>query len=232
MSVTILNVLCEGQTEERFVKEVLKPYLKDYGVIVKNRLLVTSKKKNAAGGMLSYTQVKNDLTKWIKEVARNKGEKHFFTTMFDYYALPNDFPGFAESQLQTDKYNVIKTIEESFVKDINCGSFTPYIQLHEFESLVFCDLDKLLIEYPSCIKEINDLKKGLENCDNNPEMVNSGPYTAPSKRIKKALEKKYKYNKPMSGTTVTKAIGVGKLKSKCKHFNEWLEKLEMLSESH
>ena len=45
MSIVILNVLCEGQTEERFVSEVLKPYLKDWGIIVKQRLLVANKKK-------------------------------------------------------------------------------------------------------------------------------------------------------------------------------------------
>ena len=50
MNTTILNILCEGQTEERFANLVLKPYLKDYGIIVKCRLLITSKRKNAAGG--------------------------------------------------------------------------------------------------------------------------------------------------------------------------------------
>ena len=44
MNITIVNILCEGQTEEKFVKEILKPFLKDYGLIAKSRLLITSKK--------------------------------------------------------------------------------------------------------------------------------------------------------------------------------------------
>lgn len=55
MNTIIINILCEGQTEERFVKEVLKPYFKSAGIVLKHRLLVTSKKKNAHGGMLSYS---------------------------------------------------------------------------------------------------------------------------------------------------------------------------------
>lgn len=45
MNTTILNILCEGQSEEKFVKDVLKPYFSSYGLVVKSRLLVTSKKK-------------------------------------------------------------------------------------------------------------------------------------------------------------------------------------------
>ena len=42
MKTVILNILCEGQTEEKFVKEVLKPYLRDRNILVKTRLLCTS----------------------------------------------------------------------------------------------------------------------------------------------------------------------------------------------
>ncbi len=33
MKFVVLNILCEGQTEELYVKEVLKPYLADRGLI-------------------------------------------------------------------------------------------------------------------------------------------------------------------------------------------------------
>ena len=35
----------------------------------------------------------------------------------------------------------------------------------------------------------------------------------------------YNYNKPKTGKFVTKHIGIDELRSKCKHFNEWIEKL-------
>ncbi len=224
----ILNVLCEGQTEERFAKELLKPYLQERGITVKHRLLITSRKKNQAGGMLSYTQVKNDLTIWIKEVCHRSHERHYFTTMFDFYALPNSFPGWKDAQAIRNKQEAVKTIEEAFAKDLGYPDFIPYIQLHEFEALLFCDLDKLLIDYPDCPKEIEQLKNDLRKYDNNPEAIDNNPATAPSKRIGKALEKKYKYNKTKSGITVTQAIGINELRKKCAHFNEWLELLEKI----
>ena len=49
MRYTILHILCEGQTEERFVKEVLSPYLRQFNIYPKAILLLTSKKKNTRG---------------------------------------------------------------------------------------------------------------------------------------------------------------------------------------
>ncbi len=92
MRFTLLHILCEGQTEERFVKDVLSPYLQQFGIYTKPILLITSKKKNAMGGMLSFSQAKRDLTLLRKQFNDNDNEMHIFTTMFDYYALPEDFP--------------------------------------------------------------------------------------------------------------------------------------------
>lgn len=46
MRAVIIHVLCEGQTEQGFVEEVLKPYLIEQGVSsVKSVLVTTNKKK-------------------------------------------------------------------------------------------------------------------------------------------------------------------------------------------
>lgn len=46
MKAKIIHVLCEGQTEQGFVEEVLRPYLQDRGVTgVKSILITTNKKK-------------------------------------------------------------------------------------------------------------------------------------------------------------------------------------------
>lgn len=195
---------------------------------MKQRLLVTNKKKNPCGGMLSYTQAKNDLAIWIKQAADNKNEIHYFTTMFDLYTLPDEFPGCKDVADQTDKYQQVQTIEEAFAQDIHHNHFIPYIQLHEFEALVFCGLDKLLEDYPKCNKEVKELKKVLDSYNGNPEEINNSPRTASSKRITQALNEKYNYNKPKSGTTVTKAIGIDNLRLQCRHFDEWIKKLKAI----
>jgi hypothetical protein len=71
----------------------------------------------------------------------------WFTTMFDLYALPNDFPGFDDSLKTGDKYEWVRMLEKQFGKDINHHRFIPYIQLHEFETLVLASPQMLDWEY-------------------------------------------------------------------------------------
>lgn len=231
MNTTILNILCEGQTEEKFVKEVLKPYLKGHGIVAKSRLLVTSRKKGAAGGLFSYQQAKRDLELWMQEVSHRNSETHYFTTMFDLYALPEDFPGAIQSKRIVDAYIRVENIENAFGDDINNPKFIPYIQLHEFEALLFCDIEKLAIEYPRCQKEIAKLKETLHSYNDNPELIDNSPETAPSKRIIKAIEGKqlYGYNKPRSGAIIAAAIGMPELMSQCSHFRNWIERINKIN---
>lgn len=231
MNTVIINILCEGQTEERFVKEVLKPYFKDSGMVLKHRLLFTSRKKNAQGGMLSYSQAKRDLQIWIKENEGRSSETHYYTTMFDYYALPDDFPGYDDAQSCADPYDKVKKIEDEFSKDMSVPNFIPYIQLHEFEALCFCDISQMVSLYPKEEKSIRMLQRVLEQYDGNPELIDNSPQTAPSKRIIDAVEKHrlHHYNKPQSGVAVAKNIGIDKLMDTCRHFREWIERLSICS---
>ncbi|MDR1527442.1 MAG: DUF4276 family protein [Dysgonamonadaceae bacterium] len=228
MIPVILHVLCEGQTEDRFANNVLKAYLKNYNIIVKTTILVTNKKKNSKGGMLSYTQVKNDLKLLFKQHAKKTSETHYYTTMFDLYALPDDFPGYSETKKIFDCYRKVEKLEQRFANEINLHPFIPYIQLHEFEALVFCGLEHLLIDYPDMEKQVKNLQEIVLQYANNPEKINDNPETAPSKRIIKEFESKHHYNKPKSGVFVTDKVSIEGLKSKCPHFKEWIEKLENL----
>ncbi|GHT29324.1 hypothetical protein AGMMS49574_05760 [Bacteroidia bacterium] len=230
MSQIILNVLCEGPTEDRFANHVLKSYLKDFNIVVKTTILFTSKKKNIRGGMLSYKQAKNDLELLIKQHSKKTYETHYYTTMFDLYALPDNFPNYKVANKIADCYKKVEKLEEEFAKDINSAKFIPYIQLHEFEALVFCGLEHLLVDYPDMTKQVENLKKIVASYSNNTEKINNNPATAPSKRIIKEFEKFHHYDKPKSGEFVTDKVGIEALKDKCPHFKEWIEKLEKLSE--
>ncbi len=222
MKFTLLHILCEGQTEERFVKDVLSPYLMQFGIFTKPILLITSKKKNAIGGMLSFAQAKRDLTLLRKQFKDNDNERHIFTTMFDYYALPDDFPGFTESKRIANVRDRIAFLEKKFLEEMGCDAFLPYIQLHEFEALLFVDIEQLNAEYPNASANILRLKRETDKYGD-PEMIDDGPATAPSKRIISALDKYYHYNKVKSGASVTSRIGIEALLENCTHFREWVE---------
>lgn len=228
MRYNILHILCEGQTEERFVKEVLSPYLQQFNIYPKPILLLTSKKKNARGGMLSYAQAKRDLTILQKQYRDNNSEHNLFSTMFDYYALPDDFPGFEESAKILDVRKRISFLEDKFAEELGGGAFIPYIQLHEFEALLFVDICKLQTEYPLSSEKIRKLKDETDNYGD-PEMINNSPDTAPSKRIIAALAQDYHYNKVQSGAAVTSAIGIVNLLKNCQHFKEWIENIKRVA---
>lgn len=229
MKAKVLHILCEGQTEQGFADKVLKPYLQAQGITsVKSTMVTTNRKMNIQGGMLSYQQAKQDLSILFKSNLDDEYTSHFFTTMFDFYALPNDFPNYSEAIKIQDKYQMIDSVEVSFANDINECRFIPYIQLHEFEALVFCGIEYLKELYPECDKSVKILNTVLADFDN-PELINHGSSTAPSKRIIHAIEseakQKYKYNKPKSGTFVTENVGIDKLRHDCPHFNKWIERL-------
>ncbi|HLP44702.1 MAG TPA: DUF4276 family protein [Candidatus Kapabacteria bacterium] len=98
--------------------------------------------------------------------------------------------------------------------------------MHEFEALIFADLEKLNLEFPdkeAAIQKLLEMARGK-----NPELINDHPDTAPSKRIIKEI-KFYEKNKSVAGPSVVESIGLTCLKEKCKHFGEWITKLEGLS---
>ena len=227
MKAKIIHILCEGPTEQGFVNEVLRPYLIENGVTsVKSVIVSTNKKLNAQGGMSSYTHARTDLNLMRLSNPDSSFESHVFTTMFDFYALPNDFPGYEEASSILEPYAHVNSLEQSFANAINDSRFIPYIQLHEFEALVFCGIDHLVKIYPKCKKSCEQLATDLQK-SGNPELIDNSPTTSPSKRIIKAIEgeKKYKYNKPVTGKSVTKEIGIDELRIKCQLFNEWIEQL-------
>lgn len=229
MKVVILHILCEGQTEERFVNDVLKVYLNGFGIICKSQLLLTNKQKNCFGGMLNYTQVKRDLTLLLQQYKNSESESHWFTTMFDLFRIPDDFPGFHRTFGSV--YDKIHHLEQELSKEIADERFISYIQLHEYEALVFAGLGFLEMEYPtssSLRKGMNYLCDILKKAGNNPELVNTT--MAPSKHIVKALGNIHHYNKPKIGSVVAGKVGVAVLKSTCRHFGEWIDKLEKLKE--
>ena len=219
-----LNITTEGPTELRFVKDVLFKHLLPYHIYCDHRSVLTSKEYHKRGGITNYVKAKKDIQQWLG--SENSSDRRF-TTMFDYYALPNDFPGYSDAWKFTNPYDKVKCIENAFSEDINDSRFIPYIQLHEFEALLFSNLDVLLLEYEDKRKGIENLKNVLLQSpyNNNPELINDKKETSPSHRIIAQIPE---YQKVSSGSLITDLISIDVLREKCNHFNEWLTKLEKL----
>ena len=135
-------VICEGQTEERFIKDIFASYFNPQKFYIQPLMIPTS--KTGKGGALNYQRVKDFICDKLKE-----DENAYLTTMFDYYAIDNNFHG--TNNNISDIYKKVSFLENEFYKDILStvatarDKFIPYFQLHEFESLLFSDIDKIII---------------------------------------------------------------------------------------
>lgn len=219
-------VVCEGQTEERFIKDIFAPYFDHQKFDIKPLMIPTS--KTGKGGALSYQRVKEFICKKLKE-----DKSACLTTMFDYYALDKNF--YRLSKNISDIYKKVSFLENEFYKDILStvatarDKFIPYFQIHEFESLLFSDVDKIILGDPSWNdshkKLLNQLKDEMKsNFSNNPELINNSLQTSPSHRLE-AIFISPKYKKVLHGNKIAKEIGMLKILNSCRHFKDWCDKL-------
>lgn len=220
-----LHLVVEGQTEEEFVNSVLAEHLGAFNISADVHPVTTShhRGKIYRGGGIKYEKVKGDLLRWIKQ---DRNDDARFTTMFDLYALSNDFPKFDNAKANSNPYLRVNILEEAFAKDINSLRFIPYIQLYEFESILLSDPTQITSHFIEDEKQVSSL---VELCSKvkSPELINDGFETAPSKQIIKQIPA-YAGAKVSAGPLIAKKIGLTKIRDKCPHFNEWLNKLEKL----
>jgi len=207
-------VLVEGPTEEQFVKEVLAPSFYSANIFFKP-IITTPKgavKGRGTGGGIKWNTFK-------KELFTIKGG--IVTTFIDFYALDPGFPGFEPSPSPRKPITRVQAIEAAMAQELRDSRFIPYIQLHEFEALCFANGSgfQQFIEDKQAKDALCEIVRQFPN----PEDINEGPNTAPSKRI---LAQVPFYQKPLMGRKITQAIGLPTLRAKCPHFNEWLTRIE------
>ncbi len=220
-----LNLIVEGPTEETFVNEILSPYLSVRGVYPRARSIETGRRraKIYRGGMTNYIRAKNDILRWSKQ-----DSKAFITTMFDFYALPNNFPGYDEAKKKGDPYKQVSHLQQKLKEDLGIENFIPYIQLHEFEALLFSNINKIdaCMELYSVHGKVQQLRDSTNHFET-PEHINTSPETAPSK----ILENIYPpYDKVFLGSLISGEIGLEDIKKHCVHFSDWLDQISSISD--
>lgn len=212
-----LYILGEGQTEEQFVNEILRPYF-TANEIYDVRCILMETSPGHKGGDVSYQRYKLNAEKLLKH------ERDIIvTSLIDFFKLRTDFPSYQEA-IQTypnDKVQRITFLENSIAKNICHPRFIPYIQLHEFEGLLFSSTDgfDFLPEIPS--SNLAELKQAVAEYDN-PELLNDGETTAPSKRLENLVPG---YQKNFHGPLLAEVISLNTILSKCERFKSWLDKL-------
>lgn len=215
-----LIIIGEGQTEQVFCHDVLTPYFSAYDIYIQNPTIKKSK-----GGIVGWMDLKREISIYLR-----CDTSASVTLLIDYYGIhqKHGFPGWDESLRIGNKNDRMDFLEQAMHNEIDdrYGTrFIPYIQLHEFEGLLFSDrrvFDDIFED-----SEFADYKYLEETFDqfDNPEMVNDGKTTAPSKRLGRII---VGYQKPVHGPLLANEIGLTRIREKCPRFNSWLEKLQAI----
>jgi len=129
-----VHISVEGQTEETFVRDVLQPHLP---LLYLNPVLLKTKRVASGpdfrGGYVPFAVMEQELRKLLGD-----SSAAVVTTMYDYYALPKDFPG-KDKELPLDPLGRVQQLETALAKRIDNHRFRPYLQLHEYEAFLFVD---------------------------------------------------------------------------------------------
>ncbi len=217
-------VIVEGATEEAFVNELLYPHLFPLGIWPRPIQTGVRRRRNPArgGSITCYRALRNDIWRVLKQHGRRGVQ---VTTMVDLYALPRDVPGFTTRDQTPDSYHRVQQVEAALERDIADHRFHPYVQLHEFEALLFADIRKLAKYYPAATTAVDALAREVTGFPG-PEWIDDGEQTAPSQRIRRRVPG---YDKVVAGPLTAIDIGLHALRHRCPHFGRWVDWLEGLA---
>ncbi len=196
-----IGISVEGETEEIFIETVLEPYLSAKGIYIKPILM---------RGNVSVDRVKDQL----KRFANNYDH---VTTLYDFYGFKKK----ADDESKESLENRIMEAVDEWIKP----KLIPYIQMYEFEGLLFSCPDAMArgLDEPGVKKWCQDV---LSEFSDNPEKINNSVESAPSKILEKKINY---YNKTTHGPNIANKTGIEKIREKCAGFDAWLKKLEALA---
>lgn len=227
MNSVEIFIVVEGRTEQTFVRDVLAPQMAHKGIFLHPALIG---KPGHKGGNIRFDKAKIDIGNFLKQ-----RDDTYISTMFDYFRIDSEWPGRSEVLRQLNNGTTLTASHKAEILEAatqheivkafpDCDAenrFVSYIEMHEFEALLFSDADILAEK-----TEIDvSLLRSIIEAYTNPEEINDDPAKAPGKRLESL---KSGYRKVAMGKTISEEIGIQVIRRECPHFNDWLAKLELL----
>ncbi len=211
-------MIVEGATEERFYKKTLQHYYIDghgnyrcYFRVVQmpNQRNTTSRVHK--GGAISFARSVEQVQRFIRQASHAE----LFVLVYDYYGLHPTFTDHLPAQ-PSALPDRIAAIRQRFEAEINEAKFRFYLQVHEFESLLFSGPEHIA-EHFNAPKSLPTLLSVLDEANGNPELINNHRETAPSKRLARLYPG---YGKVTDGIPLASKIGVERMRERCGYFHQ------------
>ncbi|PWK69983.1 uncharacterized protein DUF4276 [Mucilaginibacter oryzae] len=213
-------IVCEGQTEQEFCKDVLQPHFNKKEIYLQSPTI-----KKSGGGIVPWKTLKGQIENHLKQ-----DKEAFVTTFLDYYGIHDNhaFPEWDACKRiihRDERMDLLKTSMHLTIDVSISHRFIPYLQLHEFEGLLFNDIKIFEDNFrPDELVNKPELEQTI-NANPNPELINDTPQNAPSYRLARIING---YNKIVYGSILAESIGLEKIRAKSPRFNNWITKLENL----
>ena len=215
-----IHILVEGDTEDIFVRQTLSPHFEGLGIYL-NPIIVLTKRndivKAERGGYVPFDRLVNQLKRLLGDSSATA-----VTTFFDFYGMTRCFPDHLLVN-GISGYQRVTQLEAIMADEVGNHRFIPYLQLHEYETFLFVSPRNTAEVLNSPENELRIARVRQEFTS--PEEINDDPTTAPSKRIAGIFTA---YDKVFHGPRVALSVGLPTLRRECRHFDEWVTKLERL----
>ncbi|HEY6324206.1 MAG TPA: DUF4276 family protein [Thermoanaerobaculia bacterium] len=227
-----LLISVEGQTEETFVREVLRPYLQNVGFsAVDARLMGNVRQRSGRGGVRKWASIKAEL---LRHLAQDRSA--VLGMMVDFHGMPKSgdggWPGrAAASALPAQERGaaveraIAQEIASAMGTSFDQSRFVPCVVVHEFEGLLFSDCGAFAqsIGRPDLESRFQEIREQFGT----PEEINDSPNACPSSRVRALVSN---YEKPLLGTLAALEIGLATIARECQHFGRWVTRLERIGE--
>jgi hypothetical protein len=194
-----VGISVEGATEREFVNQLIMPYFSERDILIT---------PVSMDGNVNLDRIRHELRPLL-------GSFNYVTTFYDLYGFRRR-QGRSAEQLERA---ILELVNHEWQRRL-----IPYIQQYEFEALVFSEPTVIANEFKETDKQ--ELLKAILQEAGEPEQINDGMDTCPSKRLKTLFPH---YDKKFHGPNICKRIGLNKIRKACPRFDSWLIKLENLT---
>lgn len=215
--MTRLLIICEGKTEGEFVEKLLAPHLQTFEIHAYPSLLHVGPKQKRGGNV--------SVSRLAKHIRNEYHNRHFITTLVDYYGF-KDVNGRPKAKLEQTILNEAQTLIK---RNFETYRVRPYVQMYEFEALLFSDISKFELHKNWNNKAEKQLQRICGDFKT-PEDINNSTQTAPSKRLDDIFPG-YGNDKTLYGPLIAEDIGLDTIREKCPLFNQWIGELEQLNKA-